>query len=65
MEKLIIYKSMNTLYVTNEENYRARIQNARAIHRMEDFETPQEIIEYYCKYFGSKPEDFIDKTEEE
>ena len=59
MEKLIIYKSMNTLCVTNEEIYRARIQNARAIHRMEDFESPQEIIAYYCKYFGSNPEDFI------
>lgn len=57
--KTVIYKVEGIYYTTTEENYAAGIQNARAIHKMQDFNSPQEIIEYYCKYFGSKTEDFI------
>lgn len=55
----VIYKASGIYYVTTEENYKARIQNARAIHKMQDFNSAEEIIEYYCKHFGSKAEDFI------
>lgn len=59
MEKMVIYKNWNgTLMVTTEGNYLARIQNARLINEMKGFETPTEVVEYYCKWFGSKPEDF-------
>ena len=57
--KMIIYKIDGIYYVTTEENYKARIQNARAIYKMQDFNSAEEIIEYYCKYCGSKTEDFI------
>ena len=57
--KMVIYKSLGVLCVTTEDNYKARIQNARAIHKMEDFNSAEEVIEYFCKYFGSKAEDFI------
>jgi hypothetical protein len=56
--KTVIYKAGGTYYVTTEENYNARIQNARAIHRL-DFESAEEIVEYLCKYCGYKAEDFI------
>ena len=63
--KTVIYKRLGDYYTTNEENYNARIQNARAIHKMQGFKSPQEIIEYYCTYCGSKPEDFIVVEENE
>ena len=56
--KMVIYKSLGTYCVTTEENYNARIQNARAIHRMQDFNSAAEVIKYYCSHFGSKAEDF-------
>lgn len=57
--KMVIYKANGNYYVTAEENYNARIQNARAIHQMQDFNSAKEVIEYFCAHFGSKPEDFI------
>ena len=57
--KMVIYKAGGIYCVTSEENYNAQIQNARAIHKMLDFDSAEEIIEYYCTYFGSKAEDFI------
>lgn len=56
--KMIIYKIMGVYHCTTKENYNARIQNARLIQRLEDFENASEIIEYYCQYFGCKTEDF-------
>ena len=57
--KIVIYRVGETYYTTTEENYKARIQDARAIHKMQDFTSAEEIINYYCKYFGNKTEDFI------
>ena len=59
--KQVIYRECGVLHVTTEQNYNARIRNARIIHRMADFRTPAEIVEYYCKWFKSNPEDFIVK----
>ena len=57
--KMVIYKTVGGYCVTSEENYNAVIQNAREIHQMQDFDSAEEVIEYFCKYFGSKAEDFI------
>ena len=57
--KTVIYKGNGIYYTTSESNYKARIQDARAIHKMADFVSANEIIDYYCKYFSSKSEDFI------
>lgn len=59
--RMVIYKHLGEFRVTTEENYNARIQNARAIHNLSDFSSAEEIIKYFCKYCGSKPEDFIIK----
>lgn len=56
---MVIYGSLGGLKCTTKENYYSAIQDARKIMDCKDFENPQEIIEYYCKYFHSKPEDFI------
>lgn len=57
--KTVIYKANGVYYTTSETNYKARIQDARAIHKCDGFVSAEEIIDYYCKYFSSKPEDFI------
>ena len=57
--KTVIYKLNDTYYVTTESNYNAYIRDARAIQKMQDFNSAEEIIEYFCKYCGSKTEDFI------
>jgi hypothetical protein len=57
--KIVIYKVGETYYATNEANYNAKIQNARAVHKMDDFNSAQEIQDYFCEHLGSKPEDFI------
>ena len=59
--KTVIYKSAGIYCTTTEANYNARISNARAVYKLSDFNSAQEIVDYYCKYFGSKAEDFIIK----
>jgi len=58
-EKLVIAKDFGGYYVTPESNYNAAIRNERKITRMPEFESAEEIIEYFCKYFGNSPEDFV------
>ena len=57
--KTVIYKALGIYYATSESNYYAVVRNAREVQKLEDFNSAEEIIEYYCKYFGSKAEDFI------
>lgn len=57
--KTVIYKVNGVYHTTSEDNYKARIQNAFKVQRLPDFDSAEEIIEYYCKYFGSQREDFI------
>lgn len=59
--KLVIFKHGNALCVTPEDNYNARIMNARKVQNCADFGNAQEIIDYYVRWFGSKPNDFIVK----
>ncbi len=56
---MVIYRECGRLKVTTEGNYNAIIRNARKVQDCGEFETPTEIIEYYCKYFGSNETDFI------
>lgn len=57
--KTVIYKENGIYKTTNEENYNRVIRNARQVHNMYDFETVEEIMEYYMKWFGCTKEDFI------
>ena len=57
--KTVIYKKLGDFYTTPEDNFNANLTNARLVHKAENFETPEEIIEYYCKWFSSTREDFI------
>lgn len=57
--KTVIYKALGIYYATTERNFYAQIRNARLVQRLDGFNSAAEIIKYYCKYFGSKAEDFI------
>ena len=46
-EKLVIYKSLGDFKITPESNFKARIQNANKITDLKDFDTVDEIIDYY------------------
>ena len=64
MKKFVIYSENSSLcgrifYVTSKENYDRRIKNAREIKKMDGFSTAQEVIDYWVKWFGAQPEDFI------
>ncbi len=55
---MVIYKVMGEYRCTTKENYNAPVQDVRRIQNLKDFETAEQIVEYYCKHFGSKPADF-------
>lgn len=58
-DKLVIYGKAGSFKVTPKSNYDACIMNARLVTDCRDFSSPEEIITYYCKWFGSSPDDFI------
>ena len=58
MNNLIIFNFCGILAVTTKENYNKRIMDERKVTKLKDFESPAEIIEYYCKYFNCKQSDF-------
>lgn len=59
--KMVIYKNetFSEYCVTTRGNYNSYAQNAREIQRFPANEwTVKDIMDYYCQYLGSKPEDF-------
>lgn len=62
-DPLVIYKSLGSYKVTPKSNYDTNISNARLVQDMKDFDSADEIIDYYVKYFGSKKDDFEVLTE--
>lgn len=57
--KMVIWNSCGTWCYTTKKNYESYVQNARQIHRMPEFKSPEEIIDYLCKYTRATIEDFI------
>jgi len=57
--KAIIYKENGIYKITTEENYNNQIKNAKQINILKDFESAEEIINYFIKYFQANKEDFI------
>ena len=56
--KMVIYKSLGSYKCTTFSNYFGIIRNERLVQDCSAFDNPAEIIEYYCKYFGSQEGDF-------
>ena len=57
--KMVIFESLGSYYVTSQKNYEARIQNSRAIHKMDGFNSPEEIIEYFINLYHDTKDDYI------
>ena len=57
--KAVIYKALGVYYATSESNFYATVRDARAVQKLDDFSSAEEIIAYYCKHFGCKAENFI------
>lgn len=60
--KFIVYKELGTLKMTDEENYSAMIQDAHKITKLHDFESFDEVVSYFQKYYKMSKDDFIDRT---
>ena len=58
---LVIYKNLKGLAVTDLQNYRAQIRDLRKVQDCSAFESPEEVIAYYVKWFGSSEDDFLVK----
>ena len=59
--KMVIYFNsfVNEYRVTTRKNYHSYVQDARIIQSYSASEwSPQEIIDYYCKYCRCEPDDF-------
>lgn len=61
-ERIIIYKRNDLLYMTNESNYNARIQDRSKISVLADFSTFDEVIHYMKQYVKTEGVTFIDRT---
>lgn len=57
-DKLVVYKCLGKYCVTPKWNYKSRIQDARKIKHLDDFESAEEIKQYYNKYFHTTDDDF-------
>ena len=57
--KTVIFKKFGEYYTTTEENYYARIENARLTHRYGHASGADEIVKYFCEHFNSAADDFI------
>lgn len=56
--KNVIYREMGVYRCTSAENYAATIRDVHKVSKLEGFTSPQEIIDYFCKYCGCKSDDF-------
>ena len=58
---LVIYKDVSGYKVTGIDNYNARIMDANKVIDCSGFGTPEQIIDYFCKYCGKSNNEFIVK----
>lgn len=61
-KRIVIYKRNDLLYMTNESNYNAQIQERSKISVLADFSTFDEVIHYMKQYVNTDGIEFIDKT---
>lgn len=57
--KNVIYKTIFGYFITTEENYNAKIPDSNLIQKCYDFDNAQDIVNYFCKYLGHNPKEFI------
>lgn len=60
--KMVIFRRNGNLYMTNEENYNAIIEDAHKVTSLKDFDTFDQVVAYMCEHSHAIPEQFIDRT---
>lgn len=55
--KFVIWKQNGAWYSTEEWNYHAFVRDARKVQRWDGFETAEEIMDYWHKYFDKEGKD--------
>ena len=61
-ERIVVYKRNNLLYMTNESNYYAYIQDCRKISVLADFSTFDQVVSYMKQYINTDGIEFVDRT---
>lgn len=61
-ERIVIYKRNNLLYMTNESNYNAMIQDCHKISVLADFSTFDQVVSYMKQYINTDGIEFVDRT---
>lgn len=57
--KSVIFKEDGCFYITPDYNFYREKRNTRLLLKRDNFESAQEIIDYYCKWFDSDENNFI------
>lgn len=60
--KMVVFRRNGYLYMTNEENYNAMIEDASKITSLKDFDSFDQVVDYMRKYVGTTVAQFIDRT---
>lgn len=62
-EPLVVYKEFGEYRVTPKSNYDSHISDTRKVTKLKDFESFDEVVNYYIKYgWADSRDDFIDAT---
>lgn len=62
-EPLVVYKEFGEYKVTPKSNYDSHISDTRKVTKLKDFESFDEVVNYYIKYgWADSRDDFIDAT---
>lgn len=62
-EPFVVYKEFGEYRVTPKSNYDSHIRDARKVTKLKDFESFDEVVEYFIKYGSADSRDeFIDAT---
>lgn len=60
--KMVVFRRNGYLYMTNENNYNAIIENAHETTSLKDFDSFEQVVDYMVKYTGVSRDKFIDMT---
>ena len=60
--KQVVFKRLDTLYMTSEENYNRRISNASDVIKLEGFENYEQVVDYMWSWKQIARDYIIDKT---
>ena len=61
---IVLYKELDTYYITSEDNYKSMIRDASKVTKMVDCDSASEAISALNRWGIASPEEIINKTGE-